>query len=335
MTEAVKSAQLQLSELDIHDGSTIDAIGHRVVHGGEKYASATLVTSELVKYLETLSPRAPNHMPNTLIVLREFYEAFPDIPQVACFDTSFFHDVPEAAKTLPLPIKLQRELGIRRYGFHGLSYEYLLNSFSKHEGEIARHGRVIMAHLGSGASVAACKEGIPLDMSMGFTPVSGVMMSTRTGDIEPGVLSYIQEITSLSAKDMSNLVSHESGLLGVSGLTADMYTLLQVQKENPDARLAVELFCSGIQKTIGGFMTVLGGVDSIIFTGGIGERSAEIRARICQALEFAGVLIDDQRNSANDRLISSDDSDVGVHVIPAHEDHSIMTQTVALTRKDT
>ena len=334
MTEAVKTVLSRLTSeyrLSLND---IEAIGHRVVHGGPRHASATWVDDELIAYLENITPLAPNHMPNTLTALRAFLQAYPTTPQVACFDTGFFHDVPAVAQTLPLPIALQRELGIRRYGFHGLSYEYLLYSFRQHEGEVAARGRVIMAHLGSGASVAALKDGQPLDMSMGFTPVSGVMMSTRSGDIEPGVLTYIQKRKDLSNDELANLVTNQSGLLGVSGMTAEMYSLLQSQHDHPGARLAVELFCSRIQKTIGGFVAVLGGVDSIIFTGGIGERSAEIRGRICQALTFAGVAIDKQRNAGNERLISANTSAVGVHVIPAQENHTIITQTLALIRKD-
>lgn len=308
--------------------SDIEAIGHRVVHGGDRYASAALVTPDLLTYLESITPLAPNHMPATLTSIRAFLNAYPSAQHVACFDTSFFHALPKVAKTLPLPLTLQREHSIRRYGFHGLSYQFLLHSLSVHEGVDAAHGRVIMAHLGSGASVVACKNGQPVDMSMGFTPVSGIMMSTRTGDIEPGVLTFLQKEKDMSADEIAELVSHKSGLLGVSGATADMYTLLQTQHENEDTALAVELFCYKIKKTIGSYIAVLGGVDTIVFSGGIGERSAEIRARICHGLEFAGIRIDDSRNQTNARLISAQDSSVGVHVIPAQEDFSIITQTL-------
>lgn len=312
----------------------IEAIGHRVVHGGEQYSNAARVTPDLLAYLGSITPLAPNHMPATLASLQAFLEAYPTASHVACFDTSFFHDLPEVARTLPLPLTLQKEHSIRRYGFHGLSYQSLLASFAKHEGPEAAHGRVIMAHLGSGASIAACKDGKPVDVSMGFTPVSGIMMSTRTGDIEPGVLVYLQKKLGLGADELLDFVTHKSGLLGVSESTADMYTLLQNQQNDPKSALAVELFCYKAKKTMGGYIAALGGVDSIMFSGGIGERSAEIRRRILDGLAFAGVELDEARNEQNERLISTSSSRVGVHVIPAQEDFSIVTQTIEVINKE-
>lgn len=314
--------------------SEIEAVGHRVVHGGERYASASPVTTELVTYLESITPLAPNHMPGALASINAFLVAYPQAKQVACFDTSFFHDVPAIAQTLPIPLTLQKETGIRRYGFHGLSYTSLLASFKEHEGEAAHQGRVIMAHLGSGASVSACKNGQPIDMSMGFTPVSGIMMSTRSGDLEPGVLTYLETEKGMTPAELTDMVTYRSGLLGISETTADMHALLNSQAENPQAALAVELFCYKITKTIGAYTAALGGVDSIIFSGGIGERSAEIRRRICQNLGFLGVDIDENRNGQNARLVSSDRSTVGVHVIPAREDYAIITQTIAVIDKE-
>jgi len=332
--EAAQLVKQWLQEELSITAADIAGIGHRVVHGGDKYASAARITTELLAYLKSITPLAPNHMPSTLTAITAFTDAYPETPQVACFDTSFFHTIPEVARTLPLPLALQRGNNIRRYGFHGLSYEYLLKDFEAQEGTEAAHGRVIFAHLGSGASIAACKDGVPIDMSMGFTPVSGIMMSTRSGDIEPGVLSFLQKEKGMSVDEISELVTHKSGLLGVSGTTADMYTLLQTQGTNPDVQLAVELFCYKIKKTIGGFVAALGGIDSIVFSGGIGERSAEIRARVCDSFEFVGLKIDDARNSANSRLISADDSKVGVHVIPTKEDLSIITQTQAVISEE-
>ena len=323
---AVEQVQQWLDEKQI----TIEAIGHRVVHGGDRYSSAQRITPELLIYLETLTPLAPNHMPSVLAALRTFQHIYPQVEQVACFDTSFFHTIPEVAQVLPIPLSLQKDANIRRYGFHGLSYEGLLDSFRTHEGDIAAHGRVIMLHLGSGASIAALKNGAPVDMSMGFTPISGIMMSTRSGDIEPGVLTYLANEKGMSTDEISHLLSHESGLKGVSEMTSDMHALLDAQSENPKAALAVELFCSKIRKTIGAYAAVLGGVDSIIFSGGIGERSAEIRRRICSNFEFLGITIDEDRNQRSERLISSDQSSVGVHVILAREDHSIITQTLSV-----
>ncbi len=312
---------------------TVTAIGYRVVHGGSKYTTATQIDSELVAYLESITPLAPNHMPATLSSIRAFDTAFPDTPHIACFDTSFFHDIPEVAKVLPISKKIQEEHGIRRYGFHGLSYESLLDSFQTHEGEVAKNGRVIMAHLGSGASVCALKNGKPIDMSMGFTPVSGIMMSTRSGDIEPGVLTYLQTQLNLSAQELSDFVTYQSGLKGVSEISNNMQELLSLQNDNTNAALAVELFCYKIKKQIGAYAAVLGGVDSIIFSGGIGERSDEIRGRICSGLDFLGVTIDVKRNQDNARLISSDTSRVGVHVIAAREDASIARQTITTLTK--
>ena len=309
--------------------STPIAIGHRVVHGGERFSDAALIDDTVIEYLTSLTPLAPNHMPGTLAAITAFRTTYPTVSHVACFDTAFFAQVPTVAKTLPLP----KELGVRRYGFHGLSYSSLLHSFTSHEGNVAARGRIIMAHLGSGASVCALKDGHPIDMTMGFTPVSGIMMSTRTGDIEPGVLTYLQQEKGYTTEAITELVSKKSGLLGVSGLSADMHTLLQAQHENSDAALAIELFCYRITKQIGAFAAALGGIDSIIFSGGIGERSAEIRARICQTLSFLGIIVDEQRNDAHERLISADTSGVGVHVIPAKEDISIVTQTAALLQE--
>ena len=325
--EAVLSVKKWLETEALNNQDTVTAIGYRVVHGGTRFDAATAINADVIEYLTSLTPLAPNHMPATLACMAAFQQTFPAATHVACFDTSFFHDIPAVAKTLPIPIELQEKEHIRRFGFHGLSYQSLLDSFTAHEGEVAAHGRVIMAHLGSGASVSACKNGQPIDMSMGFTPISGIMMSTRSGDIEPGVLTYLQQEKGYSTAQINDLVAHKSGLLGVSGLSGDMHTLLQAQHDNTNAQLAIELFCYKIKKTIGGYVAALGGIDSIIFTGGIGERSAEIRARICSELEFLGITISQERNSDNARLISSDESRVGVHVIAAHEDVSIIKQT--------
>ena len=311
----------------------IEAIGYRVVHGGERYKEASLVTDDLLAYLKSITPLAPNHMPATLTAINAFRDAYPDAPQVACFDTSFFHDVPEVAKMFPIPLALQKEHNIRRYGFHGLSYQFLLNSFRENEGESAANGRVIMAHLGSGASIAATKDGAPIDMSMGFTPVSGIMMSTRSGDLEPGLVTYLQGELGMSVAEVSELVTHKSGLLGVSGVTADMYTLVQTQNENKDIAFTLDLFSYKITKTIGSYIAALGGVDSIIFSGGIGERSAEIRARVLKNFGFLGLELDNERNSKNERQISTDSSKVGVHVIQTKEDYSIITQSLTVINK--
>lgn len=320
------------SKLNVQ-AADIEAIGYRVVHGGERYKEASLVTEDLLSYLKSITPLAPNHMPATLTAITAFRDAYPDAPQVACFDTSFFHDIPEVAKMFPLPLDLQKEHNIRRYGFHGLSYQFLLNSFKENEGEVAAKGRVIMAHLGSGASIAATKDGAPIDMSMGFTPVSGIMMSTRSGDLEPGLVTYLQNELGMSVAEVSELVTHKSGLLGVSGVTADMYTLVQTQHENENIAFTLDLFSYKITKTIGSYIAALGGVDSIIFSGGIGERSAEIRSRVLKNFGFLGLELDEERNGKNARQISTDSSKVGVHVIQTQEDYSIITQSLKVINK--
>lgn len=303
----------------------LEAIGYRIVHGGERLKEATMLDAAAIQYLKEITPLAPNHMPAALQCITAFQEIFSDVKHIGCFDTAFFSDVPEKAQTLPLPLNI-REQHIKRYGFHGLSYQYLLSSLEKHEGTAAAHGRVIMLHLGSGASLTACVGKKPIDMSMGFTPVSGIMMSTRTGNLEPGVMTYMQEQLHLGPDDISDIVTYQSGLLGISGYSADMLTLLQDQNTTPSARLAIDMFCYDIKKTLGGYIAALGGVDTIVFAGGIGERSAEIRARILSDLAFLGILVDEERNQRNERLISADGSKVGVHVIPTHEDETIYTQ---------
>jgi len=332
--DAAEQVKNWLSEKLAVKADDIQAIGYRVVHGGERYKEASLVTPDLLAYLESITALAPNHMPATLTTINAFRDVYPDAPQVACFDTSFFHDIPEVAKTLPLPLTLQRENHIRRYGFHGLSYQFLLGNFKEHEGEDAAKGRLVIAHLGSGASIAAVKDGKPVDMSMGFTPVSGIMMSTRTGDLEPGVATYLQTQLGMSVEEVSEMMTHKSGLLGVSEMTADMYTLVQNQHNDEKVALALDLFCYKITKTIGSYAAAMGGLDSIIFSGGIGERSAEIRGRVLKNFGFLGLEVDDARNATNERLISTDTSKVSAHVIQTQEDYSIITQSLAAINKE-
>lgn len=332
-TEAIAAVQTWLREHAI-EPSSVAAVGHRVVHGGTRYAQATRITPEVLGYLESITPLAPNHLPATIDCITAFQAVFPHSTHVACFDTALFHDLPLVAQALALPHEYAKK-GLRRYGFHGLSYGYLLENFRHHEGDVATRGRVIMAHLGSGASIAAFKDGKAVDVSMGFTPTSGIVMSTRSGDLDPGALLYLQTSEGLSPEATAELVTKQSGLLGVSGLSPAMHELLEAQHTNPQAALAIELFCYTAKKTIGGYAAALGGVDSIIFTGGIGERSAEVRQRILGDLEFLGIHLDPVRNEANERLISSNGSGVGVHVIPAREDIAIAQQTLNVYKETT
>lgn len=328
--EAARIIQQWLTDVHSIQPDEIKGIGYRVVHGGPQYSSATEVDDTVIQYLQSITALAPNHMPATIASMTAFRDAFPASRHVACFDTGFFADVPAVAKALPIPRKYQEEYGIQRYGFHGLSYSYLINHLAASDGAAVANGRVIMAHLGSGASVAALKNGKPVDMSMGFTPVSGIMMSTRSGDIEPGVLTYLQTQHNLSVDEISRMVTHESGLKGVSGTTADMLTLLNSQATDSAAALAIELFCYRIKKQIGAYAAVLGGVDAIVFSGGIGERSAEIRRRVCEGLHFLGIEVDEARNAHNEHRISSDSSTVSIYVIATREDTSIIKEMVAL-----
>jgi acetate kinase len=308
------------------DSFSVRAVGHRVVHGGERYSESVRINDGVVTYLTAITSLAPNHMPVALTCIAEFRNKYYDAAHIACFDTAFFHEVPNVARTLALPRDI-RDAGVRRYGFHGLSYEYLLQDFKRVEGEMAAFGRVIIAHLGSGASIAALKDGKPIDMSMGFTPASGIVMSTRTGDIDPGVIDFLIRERSMTIDEVNELLYEKSGLLGLSETTADMHSLLEKQHTDPRAQLAIDIFCYTVKKHIGAYAAALGGVDSIIFSAGIGERSSEVRARSLAGLEFMGVNVSTRKNEANERLISAPHSRVGVHVIPTHEDTVLVQKT--------
>ena len=312
--------------------AAIKGIGHRIVHGGERYSKPVIINEEVYAYLQSLVPLAPNHTPVILACLQVFQQHFTTVPHVACFDTAFFHHLPIVAQTIAVPAEI-RNSGVRRYGFHGLSYEYILGDFAAHEGEAAANGRVIMAHLGSGTSLAAVKNGQPVDTTMGFTPASGIVMSTRTGDIDPGLIDYLLREKHMEPADVSKLVYKQSGLLGVSGKTADMHALLECRYDDASADLAINLFCYTIKKMIGAYAAAMGGVDSLIFSAGIGERSAEIRRQITDGLEFLGIVVDDGRNERGDRLVSAEHSRVGVHVIPTHEDTMIAVKTIQMCKE--
>jgi acetate kinase len=318
------------SQMPLED---VEAIGHRIVHGGTIFTGATLITQDTIHALHSLSTLDPVHMPAALETMAVINERLADAPQVACFDTAFFAHIPMAAQLVALP-KHIRKMGVRRLGFHGLSYAYLLKSFTENEGETAAHGRVIMAHLGSGASLAATKNGQPVDMTMGFTPASGVPMSTRTGDIDPGIVSFLQRELGQTAEEFDHMVNKESGLLAVSETTADMHDLLQAQADDPRAAQAIEFFCYEISKAIGSLTTTIGGLDSLIFAGGIGERSAEIRSRICKNIEHLGVKLDLEANHASSRCISDPESDVGVHVIHTDESITIANETLKTIKEN-
>jgi len=299
---------------------SVKALGHRVVHGMKRH-DPERVTPELLKDLRLITPYDPDHMPRELDLIEAFTKQWPDLPQVACFDTAFHRTMPDVAKRLPIP-RRYGEMGIERYGFHGLSYSYLIEELGRID-PIAAKGRVILAHLGNGASLAAVLEGKSIDTSMGFTPTGGLVMSTRTGDLDPGLFYYLTKAESMTAPQFQKMVNHESGLLGISGTSSDMQDLLSKEKEDVRAAEAVNLFCFQAKKWIGSFAAALGGLDTLVFAGGIGENSPAVRARICAGLGFLGIEIRDSGNEANEAVISKGSGRVTVRVIRTDEEMMI------------
>jgi acetate kinase len=304
-----------------------DAAGHRVVHGGADHAAPERVTPELLAALRTLVPLAPLHLPAALHGIDAVSHHFPGLPQVACFDTAFHRRMPAVAQRLPLPRTL-RAKGIQRYGFHGLSYEYVVTTLGA-----ATLGRAVIAHLGNGASLAAVRDGLPVDTTMGFTPTGGLMMGTRSGDLDPGVLVHLLANEGFDARAIERLVDHESGLLGVSGTTSDMKALLETRATEPHAAEAVELFCYVLRKHVGAFAAVLGGLDTLVFTGGIGERAAPVREETCRGLEHLGIRIDRERNARHDPIVSARGSACTVRIVRTDEDLMIARHTRALVAR--
>jgi acetate kinase len=315
------------------DEESIVAIGHRIVHGGPRYSQPQAITESLERELDELAAFDPEHMPLALELITATKKRFAGAQQVACFDTAFFHNLPRVAQLLPLPRKYQ-EKGLRRYGFHGLSYQYLQGAFRDLAGDGAVNGRVIYAHLGSGASLAATRGGQPIDTTMSMTPASGIVMSSRAGDLDPCIGWYLEQQEGISAKRYNQMVNHESGLLGVSGVSADMATLLLHERESEQVAEAIELFCYRARQAIGALSASLGGLDSLVFSGGIGEQSAAIRMRICEGLDFLGIQLDHAANEQHGSLISVPGTKVGVHVIPTDEARLIATQVAAQVQKE-
>ena len=296
----------------------IIAIGHRIVHGGPKYFEPCLATNDIFDDLKKFIPFDTEHLPSELLILEKVQKLFQDIPNILCFDTSFYKDLPIESKMLPIPRHYFKE-GLRRYGFHGLSYQFVFQKLQQIYGEKIFSSRLIIAHLGNGVSISAIKEGKPIDTTMGFTPTGGVPMGTRSGDIDPGIISYIEYTKNLNTNQINHLFNFESGLLGISETTSDMKSLLDNESKDKRISDAINIFCYDIRKTIGGFIAILGGVDKIVFTGGIGENSPEIRKRICQNLEFMGILIDQENNYNNKDVISPKTSKVDIRVIHTDE----------------
>jgi acetate kinase len=307
----------------------LTAIGHRVVHGGPKYGKPQRITAEMVEELHRLSPFDPDHLPEEILLTGAFHRRFPDLPQVACFDTAFHHGLPRVARLLPIPRRYEAK-GVRRYGFHGLSYAFLMGELARLAGPKGAQGRIILAHLGNGASLAAVHGGKSIDTSMSFTPTAGVPMSTRSGDLDPGLLWYLARTEKMSAKEFNKMVNFQSGLLGVSETSSDMRDLLDRQAKDTRAAEAVDLFCYQVKKWIGAFAAALGGLDTLVFAGGIGEKAAVVRARICDGLGFLGIELEKKRNAANAGVISTDGSRVAVRVIHTDEEWMIAKTVCAI-----
>jgi acetate kinase len=297
----------------------LTAVGHRVVHGGPKYSEPQRITAKMVEELRDLSPFDPEHLPEEILLTEAFHNRFPDLPQVACFDTAFHHNLPRVARLLPIPRRYEA-LGVRRYGFHGLSYAFQMGELARLAGAEAAQGRIILAHLGNGTSLAAVHKGKSVDTSMSFTPTAGVPMSTRSGDLDPGLLWYLTRTEGLDAKQFNEMVNFQSGLLGVSETSSDMRDLLDHETQDVRAAEAVALFCYQIKKWIGGFAAVLGGLNTLVFAGGIGENAPIVRARICDGLEFLGLEIEEKKNAVNADVISTNAGRVTVRVIRTDEE---------------
>jgi acetate kinase len=300
------------------------AIGHRVVHGMQ-HLHAERLTAALLADLKRIKPYDPEHLPQEIELIETLQHQYPQAPQVACYDTAFHRDMPRVAQQLPIPRRFESQ-GVRRYGFHGLSYTYLWEELKRLDAPAAS-GKVILAHLGGGASLAAVLNGRSMDTSMGFTPTAGIMMGTRSGDLDPGLLSFFSRHESLSAAQIQKMVNHESGLLGVSESSADVRDLLQREGSDVRAREALDLYCYLIKKWLGSFAAVLAGVDVLVFAGGVGENSHEVRARACAGLGFLGIEIDAARNRAAAAIISAPGSRVQVRVIRTDEELIIARET--------
>ena len=310
----------------------IAAVGHRVVHGGSRYHQPERVTSDLIEELRRISSYDPDHMPGEIELIEAFRERDPDLPQVACFDTAFHHDMPRVAQIVPIPRRFE-SAGVRRYGFHGLSYAYLMDELARVAGPEETRGRIILAHLGAGASLAAVQGGHSIDTTMGFTPASGLVMATRTGDLDPGLVRFLSRTEGMTADQFDHLVNHESGLLGVSETSPDVRDLLARQDVDVRAAEAIELFCYRAKKGIGAFAAALGGIDTLVFAGGIGENAPEIRRRICAGLGFLGIALDEDRNASGAILISTDRVPVKVRVIRTDEELMIAKAAARLTAR--
>jgi len=315
------------------DFSSVVALGHRVVHG-MTHLQPEVITQDLLDELDRIRPYDPDHLPREIELIEAFRQRHPKLPQLACFDTAFHQTMPRVAKLLPIPRRFDAK-GVQRYGFHGLSYAYLMEELARLGDTAASKGRVILAHLGNGASLAAVRDGNSIDTSMGFTPTAGLVMSTRSGDLDPGLAPYLARTEKMNTKQFYDMVNHESGLLGISETSADMRDLLAQEVSDMRAAEAVSLFCYQVKKWIGSFSSALGGLDTLVFAGGIGESAAPIRERICDGLGFLGIGLEEQRKVANESVISAAASRVTVRVIRTDEELMIARTVCRIFRLGT
>jgi acetate kinase len=294
----------------------VQAVAHRIVHGGTRYFNPELVTPAMLEYLRTLREFVPEHLPAEIQLLEVLREYYAGVPHVACFDTGFHRDMPRLAQLLPIPRRYEK-LGVRRYGFHGLSYSCLMIELER-VGEA--HGRLILAHLGNGCSMAAVRDGKCVDTTMSFTPAAGLVMGRRTGDLDPGLVAWLARTEGITPEEFNRIVNTRSGLLGISETTSDVRDLLQLEKTDVRAAEALGVFCYQARKWIGALAVAAGGLDTLVFAGGIGENAAPVRERICSGLSFLGITVDPERNAAGAPVISTDDSRVRVRIIRTDEE---------------
>jgi acetate kinase len=330
------AADVLIGWLDRQVGTDqIAGVGHRVVHGGPRYDRPEPITAELIAELHRIAPFDPDHLPGELLVIDRFARRLPTVMQVACFDTAFHRQMPRVAQLVALPRRFEA-LGLRRYGFHGLSYTYLIEELGRIAGPLAAKGRVILAHLGAGASMAAVHQGQCVETTMGFTPSSGLVMATRCGDLDPSLPWFLAQAAGVTAEEFHQIVNHQSGLLGVSATSPDLRDLYTRQDRDHDYRAAeaIALFAYQAKKWIGALAAVLGGLDTLVFAGGIGENSAPARASICAGLEFLGISIDEKRNAGNEPVISTDEARAAVRVIRTDEELVIARAVAGLLAGD-
>jgi acetate kinase len=314
-----------------YKGINISAVGHRIVHGGPRYIKAEIIDKEMLSYLHEIKSFDPEHLPSEIMIAEETMKRLPSAVQVACFDTAFHNTMPETSKILPIPRKYY-DKGVRRYGFHGTSYAYLMEELSRIDSKEAK-GKIIIAHMGNGVSLVAIKDGKCIDTTMAFTPTAGVSMSTRSGDLDPGIVLYLAKNEGIDAERFNKIINSESGLLGVSEISSDMRDLLDKESNDKRAKEAIDLFCYQIKKQIGAYSAALGGIDTIIFSAGMGENAPKIRERICRGLEFLGIKLDAKNNELNDTLISTKDSKVKIRVIKTDEELMIAKTTVSFINR--